>query len=194
MNAYAAAVLKKRDDGVISDEEMIANETQVLESNYFIRKARERPKVPPSPSFHRTACCLPLLFTHPNKHITTPKTTHGRESQLYLRLVGHLLVTCEIIALLTPVIAIGIQWITALCRTTPPLEVCLIHTHLFHSPPPHRRCNPQPPWQGTLVVFLSVVRVLGDCKRRKKLRGAHAQLHLVKVSVAAATAAMGAAG
>lgn len=38
---------------------------------------------------------------------------------LYLRVVGHLLIFSELIALLTPAIAMGVQWITALCDGPP---------------------------------------------------------------------------
>lgn len=41
----------------------------------------------------------------------------------YLRLVGHLLIFSELIALLTPAIAMGIQWITALCDGPPDLVI-----------------------------------------------------------------------
>ena len=40
----------------------------------------------------------------------------------YLLLIGHLLVMSELVALLTPCVAVGIQWITALCNSgAPPL-------------------------------------------------------------------------
>lgn len=39
----------------------------------------------------------------------------------YLRIVGHLLVMSELIAMLTPAIAMGIQWVTALCDDKPPV-------------------------------------------------------------------------
>ena len=38
-----------------------------------------------------------------------------KNPQLYLTIVGHLLVMTELIALLTPCVALGIQWMTALC-------------------------------------------------------------------------------
>jgi hypothetical protein len=37
----------------------------------------------------------------------------------YLKVVGHLLVMSELVALLTPVVAMGIQWVTALCDGPP---------------------------------------------------------------------------
>ena len=39
-----------------------------------------------------------------------------RYPELYLKLVGQLLVMSELVALLTPAVAMGIQWVTALCR------------------------------------------------------------------------------
>lgn len=44
-----------------------------------------------------------------------------RHPHEYLRAVGRLLVLSELVAMLTPAIAIGIQWITALCPDTPPV-------------------------------------------------------------------------
>lgn len=44
-----------------------------------------------------------------------------RHPRAYLRSVGHLLVISELVAMITPAIAIGIQWITALCPDTPPV-------------------------------------------------------------------------
>lgn len=41
----------------------------------------------------------------------------------YLRIVGQLLVMSELIALLTPAIAMGIQWVTALCDGPPVLAI-----------------------------------------------------------------------
>eukprot|EP00597_Dinobryon_sp_UTEXLB2267_P015334 CAMPEP_0170122726 /NCGR_PEP_ID=MMETSP0020_2-20130122/16921_1 /TAXON_ID=98059 /ORGANISM="Dinobryon sp., Strain UTEXLB2267" /LENGTH=409 /DNA_ID=CAMNT_0010353859 /DNA_START=307 /DNA_END=1536 /DNA_ORIENTATION=- len=38
-----------------------------------------------------------------------------KHPELYLKIVGHLLVMSELVALLTPAIAMGIQWVTALC-------------------------------------------------------------------------------
>jgi hypothetical protein len=42
----------------------------------------------------------------------------------YLRIVGHVLVFSELVAMLTPAIAMGIQWITALC-SGPPVPVII---------------------------------------------------------------------
>ena len=44
-----------------------------------------------------------------------------RHPVTYLRIVGHLLVMSELIAMLTPAIAMGIQWVTALCDDKPPV-------------------------------------------------------------------------
>ena len=38
---------------------------------------------------------------------------------LYLKILGHLLVMTELIALLTPLVAMGLQWVTALCDGAP---------------------------------------------------------------------------
>ena len=37
----------------------------------------------------------------------------------YLKIVGHLLVMSEMIAMMTPAVAMGIQWVTALCSGPP---------------------------------------------------------------------------
>ena len=37
----------------------------------------------------------------------------------YLKVVGHLMVMSELVALLTPAVAMGIQWVTALCDGPP---------------------------------------------------------------------------
>eukprot|EP01034_Spumella_vulgaris_P043542 gene43542-54084_t len=42
-----------------------------------------------------------------------------RHPKTYLKIVGHLLVMSELIALLTPSVAMGIQWVTALCDGPP---------------------------------------------------------------------------
>ncbi|CAM6001404.1 unnamed protein product [Sphagnum balticum] len=42
-----------------------------------------------------------------------------RRPRLYLAVVGHLLVMSELVALLTPVVAMGMQWVTALCDGPP---------------------------------------------------------------------------
>jgi hypothetical protein len=43
----------------------------------------------------------------------------------YLRALSHVIMTIELIALLTPMIAMGIQWITSLCDSTPPVIALL---------------------------------------------------------------------
>ena len=51
-----------------------------------------------------------------------------RHPELYLKLVGQLLVMSELVALLTPAVAMGIQWVTALCRKNSIcMYVCLIN-------------------------------------------------------------------
>lgn len=50
--------------------------------------------------------------------------------QLYLKTVGHLLVMSELIALLTPLVAMGLQWVTALCDG-PPVDSLLELVRLF---------------------------------------------------------------
>ncbi len=42
-----------------------------------------------------------------------------RHPRTYLKMVGHLLVMSELVALMTPAIAMGIQWVTALCEGPP---------------------------------------------------------------------------
>lgn len=41
----------------------------------------------------------------------------------YLRLIGHILVMTELIALLTPAVAMGLQWATALCDNPPIIAI-----------------------------------------------------------------------
>lgn len=41
----------------------------------------------------------------------------------YLKVAGHLLVMSELVALLTPAVAMGIQWVTALCDGPPVLAL-----------------------------------------------------------------------
>jgi hypothetical protein len=41
----------------------------------------------------------------------------------YLRLIGHILVMTELIALLTPAVAMGLQWATALCENPPIMAI-----------------------------------------------------------------------
>jgi len=43
--------------------------------------------------------------------------------QTYLKVIGHLLVMSELVALLTPIVAMGIQWATALCDGPPLLAI-----------------------------------------------------------------------
>lgn len=50
--------------------------------------------------------------------------------RIYLRTVGHLLVISELIALLTPLVAMGLQWVTALCDG-PPKEALIELLMLF---------------------------------------------------------------
>ena len=45
--------------------------------------------------------------------------------QTYLRVLSHVIMTIELIALVTPMIALGIQWITSLCHSTPPVTALL---------------------------------------------------------------------
>ena len=46
-----------------------------------------------------------------------------RHPKTYLKIVGHLIVFSELIALLTPSVAMGIQWVTALCDGPPVLSI-----------------------------------------------------------------------
>lgn len=57
--------------------------------------------------------------------LDNPALKYARHSPAgYLQLVGYLLVMSELIALLTPCVAIGLQWICALCQD-PPLQVMM---------------------------------------------------------------------
>jgi hypothetical protein len=47
------------------------------------------------------------------------------EPKRYLKLMGHIMVITEMIALLTPCVAVGIHWITALCTDATPTAVML---------------------------------------------------------------------
>lgn len=46
-----------------------------------------------------------------------------QQPERYLKVVGHLLVMSELVALLTPSVAIGLQWVTALCDGPPLLSI-----------------------------------------------------------------------
>ncbi|RYH13080.1 hypothetical protein EON65_36530 [archaeon] len=46
-----------------------------------------------------------------------------RYPQDYLKVVGHLLVMSELVAMLTPSVAVGLQWVTALCDGPPLLSI-----------------------------------------------------------------------
>lgn len=50
---------------------------------------------------------------------------------LYLRILSYLMVMTELISLLTPVVAMGIQWITALCDGPPVLAIIELAYELF---------------------------------------------------------------
>lgn len=41
----------------------------------------------------------------------------------YIKIIGHLMVMVELVAMLTPAIAMGIQWVTALCDDAPVLSI-----------------------------------------------------------------------
>lgn len=45
--------------------------------------------------------------------------------KLYLRILSHIIMTIELISLMTPIVAMGIQWITALCHSIPPISAIL---------------------------------------------------------------------
>jgi hypothetical protein len=64
-----------------------------------------------------------------------------RYPKLYLRALSHIYITVELIALMTPLVAMGIQWITALCGETAPVP-----------------------------ALLSVMSILADCAVRGDLR------------------------
>lgn len=42
-----------------------------------------------------------------------------RNPKNYLRVLSHVYMTVELVALMTPMIAMGIQWLTALCNAAP---------------------------------------------------------------------------
>jgi len=49
---------------------------------------------------------------------------YARKNPLkYIKIIGHLMVFVELIAMLTPAIAMGIQWVTALCDDAPVLSI-----------------------------------------------------------------------
>jgi hypothetical protein len=49
--------------------------------------------------------------------------------KLYLRLVSYMMVLTELATLMVPMIAIGFQWMTALCRDTPTVTALLSLTY-----------------------------------------------------------------
>ena len=49
--------------------------------------------------------------------------------KLYLRLVSYLMVLTELATLLVPMVAIGCQWMTALCRDTPTVTAIISLTY-----------------------------------------------------------------
>ena len=48
-----------------------------------------------------------------------------RNPKGYLRGLSHTYMTVELVALMTPMIAMGIQWLTALCVSTPPFQALI---------------------------------------------------------------------
>lgn len=49
----------------------------------------------------------------------------------YLRMLGHILVMTELVAIMTPSVAMGIQWVTALCDGPPVYSIIELLTILF---------------------------------------------------------------
>jgi len=54
------------------------------------------------------------------------------EPRAYLRIVGYCMVLSELVALLTPLVAMGIQWITALCDGPPVYAILELGAELLH--------------------------------------------------------------
>jgi hypothetical protein len=50
----------------------------------------------------------------------------------YLRVLSHVYMTVELVALMTPMIAMGIQWLTALCPGSPMHSVFLVLSMMWH--------------------------------------------------------------
>lgn len=48
-----------------------------------------------------------------------------KNPQQYLLCLSHLVMVIELVSLMTPMIAVGIQWITSLCHTMPPVTALL---------------------------------------------------------------------
>jgi hypothetical protein len=48
-----------------------------------------------------------------------------RDPQGYLLTLSHVIMVVELVSLMTPMIAVGIQWITSLCDGTPPVTALL---------------------------------------------------------------------
>lgn len=55
-----------------------------------------------------------------------------RNPKLYLKILGQLLVISELVAILTPSVAMGIQWVTALCDDAPILSIIELMSLLFN--------------------------------------------------------------
>ncbi len=49
----------------------------------------------------------------------------------YLRILGHILVMTELVAIMTPSVAMGIQWVTALCDGPPVYSIIELLTILY---------------------------------------------------------------
>ena len=83
-------------------------------------KVRETETPPPSPD-------IPALISEKDmvKNVSAILDQYRGVSlaksrpKLYLRLVSYMVVLTELATLLVPVISIGFQWMTALCRDTP---------------------------------------------------------------------------
>ena len=70
------------------------------------------------------------------KYILTSKRFYfirkARENpKQYLRVLSHLYMTVELVALMTPMIAMGIQWLTALCPGPPFHSFCVLFSVMW---------------------------------------------------------------
>jgi hypothetical protein len=69
---------------------------------------------------------------------------------LYLKIAGHLMVMSELVALLTPVVGMGIQWVTAFCDG-PPVKALIGLFSLGYECVIHGNCNTMENWKHCIL-------------------------------------------
>ena len=74
------------------------------------------------------------------------------QPKFYLRFIGMLLVMSELVALMTPAVAMGLQWVTALCDA-PPMLVIIELLRLGFNCLVHRQCDFSHPESGLHCIL-----------------------------------------